>query len=214
MTIIKNIPIDIFNGMSSINKSILIPKYHKLCTEKYDWLVRDHNNNTTYYIKGDLPDLIDGICVYDCNWNPDDWDNKPYKYYKKPFTNIIVNHYARYGLPTLNEYDYGYTREDCLVTENNTAVFYAIQSNVTGDYAYWDIKKNTLTMNISGYYVDYYNGVFNEGCSFSSKKDVKHGNSELVLKLCKKINNRKFKNLYQPFIEKLIEVYKINKSQI
>lgn len=193
----------------------LIKRYHALYTQKYDWFVRPYFD-VPFYCNGERPDILSAE-VFDCNWTPNVWDTVPYRYFRSPGSRSLYKSYAKQGLPTLAEYDYGYTRRDSLITIDDVPHF--VYFSEDNKYVWWhpNETKYALKVTYDGWqtyaYVNDDGYTFEEG-TFSHMKAVKNPNIDTVMKVAKLMNAKKYRGAYQPLIDKLIEVYGLNRTQI
>lgn len=191
----------------------LIRRYHALYTQKYRWFVRPLSERA-YYCDGERPNEI-GEEIFDCDWTPNQWNTRPYRHFYNPVQDAWYESYARYGLPSLAEYDYGHTREDYLITRNGEPWRYFYSEN--GMWAWWFPHDKTLEVVNNGFYTRaHVDGTFNQG-RFSevySEKPSKSVDTAPVMAVARKMNAKKFDGAYQPVIDRLVEVFNLNETQI
>lgn len=198
----------------SLQRDGRILAYHRICEKNYDWRVVP-NDDAMYYIDGDMPKLEPGMVVFNCNWTPDQWSTTPYKSYLHPINGKVVKHYARYGLPPLSEYSYGYKREDALVTVNGNIHYMAMfRHNESDISAYWWLEDDSIWITQGGSHTHYDSGIHRQGATFNTIEPTKKPIVEPIMKAAKALNSAKYGGFYRPFIEKLIEIYGLNATQI
>lgn len=193
-----------------------LAKYHALCTQKYDWFVRE-SNGVVYYANGERPKLASGDVAFDCNWTPEQWCSRPYMTYIHEGNGSLYEHYARYGLAPLSEYHYGWKREDSLLTKDGAPIYYGMfRHNGDNLSARWWTESGDIWILHNGSQTNYYGASdqHTQGATFSMVEDVKNPSIEPVMKAAKAMNVAKYNGLYGPFIAKLVEVYGLNKTQI
>lgn len=200
-----------------MNNTFDFSSYHKEQTALHDWFVRPQHvskEKSSYYCDGELP-LVDWDEVFNCNWTPDKWNKEPYKYVYNPITDTLFKYYGRYGLPTLEEYGYGYTREDWLVTANDEPHQYFYLNNRNPFVSIWCFPcDNTLKVVCNDIHIHLNSdGSFSEG-TFMNQCITSNPSIDIILKVIKLMNNKKYEGSFKPVIEKLIDVFKINRSQI
>lgn len=216
MTKIKRIPTDLLRRLPRENQADYIAKYHALCTQKYDWYVRESGGGA-YYSNGDVPILQGGDEAFDCNWTPEQWHLRPYLYFYNPVQGAIYKSYARYGLPPLSEYHYGWKREDSLILKNGQPYYCGMfRDNGGNTSAHWFVERDDIWIMHNGSYTYYYgaSGHHTQGGTFSTVTDVKKPETEPIMAAARAMNTAKYKGVYKPFIERLIELYGLNKTQI
>lgn len=132
-----------------------------------------------------------------------------------PITGEIVEHYARYGLPPLSEYSYGYKREDALMTVGGEPRYMAMfRHNESDTSAYWWCENDSIWITQGSSNTHYDAGHHRQGATFSTVIPTKKPIIEPVMKAAKALNGAKYGGFYRPFIEKLIEVYGLNATQL
>lgn len=198
----------------SLQRDGRIIAYHRICEKNYDWRVVP-NDDAMYYFDGDMPKLEPGMVVFNCNWTPEQWSTTPYKSCLHPIAGKIVKHYARYGLPPLSEYSYGYKREDALVTVGEKPHYMAMfRHNESDISAYWWLEEDSIWITQGGSHTHYDSGSHRQGATFSTVKPTKNPIVEPIMKAAKSLNSAKYNGFYKSFIEKLIDVYGLNATQI
>lgn len=211
---IKHIPILLLRNLPIKKQSEYIFKYHKLCTRKYDWFVRPFEDNA-YYVKGELPKLESGTEVFDCNWTTEQWNTLPYRHFYNPIQNAVYTSYARYGLQPLSEYGYGWKREDSMIKKNGDVWYYGMfrDNDVS---AHWWVESGDIWITYGSSHTHYYgeSKKHAQGGTFSSVLDVKSPMIEPIMKAAKTLNKAKYKGFYKPFIDHLVELYGLNRTQI
>lgn len=216
MTEIKRLPIELLRQLPRKNQADYIAKYHALCTEKYDWYVRENNGNV-YYANGDRPELTVGDTVFDCNWTPEQWRSRPYMTYIHEGNGSLYEHYARYGLEPLSIYHYGWKREDSLITKDGEPIYYGMfRHNSDNLSAHWWAESGDIWIAYNGSHTHYYgmSDRHTQGATFSSVTDVKKPLIEPIMKAAKALNVAKYEGVYKPFIDRLVELYGLNRTQI
>jgi len=213
-TQIKRIPTDLLRSLPRQNQADYIAKYHALCTQKYDWYVRESGGGA-YYSNGDIPILQGGDEAFDCNWTPEQWHLRPYRYFYNPVQGAIYKSYARYGLPSLSEYHYGWKREDSLILKNGQPYYYGMFRDGDTSAHYWP-QTGDIWITHNGSHTNYYGASdkHTQGGTFSTVTDVKKPMTEPIMTAAKKMNRAKYNGLYAPFIERLVELYGLNHTQI
>lgn len=196
-------------------RASLIRRYHALYTYKYDWFVRQVNE-ASFYCNGERPDVA-GAEIFNCNWTNDTWYTVPYKHFYNPIQGVWYTSYARQGLPPLAEYNFGYTREDSIVMKDGSLHFVYFSEGTK--YVWWSPNDDRFALKLvhDGWYTlahstdDGY--TFEEG-TFMHTKPVKKPNIDTVMKVAKRMNAKKYRGVYRPLIDKLVEIYGLNSSQI
>lgn len=219
MTQIKRIPVELLRQLPRENQAEYIAKYHALCTQKYDWLVRPFSdyNEQSFYAKGERPITSVWSEIFDCNWTPEQWHTRPYRYLYNPIQDAWYESYARLGLAPLSEYDYGHKREDSLILKNGQPHYYGMFRDNGGNVsAHWFVDRDDIWIMHNGSHTHYYgaSGEHTQGGTFSSVVGVKNPLIEPVMKAAKAMNTAKYKGVYKPFIERLVTLYKLNETQI
>lgn len=191
----------------------LIRRYHSLYTQKYRWFVRPLKGRA-YYCNGERPNEI-GVEIFDCDWTPEQWDTRPYRHFYNPIQDAWYESYARHGLPPLSEYNYGYGREDSLITKNGKPWYYGMFRDGNTSAHYW-VESDDIWITHKGSHTNYYgaSGKHTQGATFSTTVDVKKPLTEPIMAAAKALNKRKFNGVYRPFIDKLVELYGLNHTQI
>ena len=216
MTQIKLLPFDLLHNIPRENQADYIAKYHALCTEKYDWYVRERNGGV-YYANGERPVLTAGATVFDCNWTPEQWNTRPYMTYIHEGNGSLYEHNARFGLEPLSIYHYGWKREDSLVVKDGEPIYYGMYRH-NGDSlsAHWWPESGDIWTTYNGSQTNYYGASdkHTQGATFSTVTDVKKPAIEPVMKAAKALNRVKYKGVYKPFIDRLVELYGLNETQI
>lgn len=219
MTQIKRIPIDLLRSLPYQNQADYIAKYHALCTQKYDWFIRPFSdyNEQSFYAKGEMPIASVWSEIFDCNWTPEQWSRRPYRYLYNPIQDAWYESYARYGLPPLSEYNYGYKREDSLILKNGQPFYYGMYRDNGGNTsAHWFVDRDDIWILHNGSHTHYYgaSGRHTQGAMFSQITDVKKPLTEPIMRAAKAMNTAKYNGIYTPFIERLVELYGLNHTQI
>lgn len=216
MAQIKRIPIELLRQLPRKNQADYIAKYHALCTEKYDWYVRERNGGA-YYANGERPELAIGDTAFDCNWTPEQWHTRPYMTYIHEGNGSLYEHYARFGLEPLSIYHYGWKREDSLVMKDGEPIYYGMYRH-NGDNlsAHWWVGSGDIWITYNDSQTNYYGASdkHTQGATFSTVADVKKPAIEPVMKAAKAMNVAKYKGVYKPFINRLVELYGLNETQI
>lgn len=188
-----------------------LSKYRTLCTRKYDWWVR-LDLGLDYYVNGERP-IVDDAEVFNCNWTPEKWNLEPYVYIRRQGNEIIK--YAREGLEPLDKYSYGWKREDSKVVKNGEVIYYGLFRS--GDVsAHYFVDSGDIWVVWGSSHTNYYgaSGTHTQGALFSQVKPIKKPLNEPVMKAAIKLNAQKNKGFYKPFVDRLVELYDLNRSQI
>lgn len=193
----------------------LIFRWHALQTEKMRWFVRpQHMSDKAYYCGGERP-TPEWHEVFDCDWTPAEWATKPYKYVYNPIQDATYAYYARYGLPSLADYGYGWAREDSLILKNGEPHYYGMfrDNDVSAHYY---VESGDIWITYNGSHTHYYgeSDRHTQGGTFSTVADVKKPSIEPVMKAAKALSKAKYKGVYAPFIDRLVELYGLNRTQI
>lgn len=216
MTQIKRLPIELLRNMPLDKQSEYIFKYHALCTKKYDWFVRPKKGEA-YYTLGERPKLQAGVEVFNCNWTPEQWNTRPYRHFYNPVQDAVYESFARYDLPSLDDYGYGWSREDSLILKNGKPWYYGMfRDNGGNTSAHWWVESGDIWITHNGSHTHYYgiNQKHKQGGTFMMVVEVKKPIIEPIMKAAKAMDKPKYKGVYQPFIDRLIELYGLNRTQI
>lgn len=191
---------EVFDRYAPAIRFNLIRGYHRNLTERHRWFVRTLDD---YFYCDDFP-TIPGAEVFDCNWTPDEWNIRPYRHFYNPIQDAWYTSYAREGLPTLREYDYGYTREDSKILRNGTV--YAIRFSTYGKMmVHWaplDVG-SPLTISYKGIYSRSYNEELSQG-TFMHCVPVKRVDPNVLIPVIREITKAKYEGVYEDVSEEII----------
>lgn len=207
-------PREVFDRYDSRVRHNLIAGYHHKLAQKHRWFVRPLiGHGRSYYCDGDLPQL-GGIEIFDCDWTPDQWATRPYRHFYNPVQAI---HYASYtvpGLPTLDEYGYGYTRRDSLITRDGETW----RKDFHGDQqlVLWTLCDDTQPLSIDNrgiWTTAKPDGTFTQG-TFTAQEVTKKPNIDAIIPVVKAMRSAKYEGFYEDLAQHLIETFKIPSTRI
>lgn len=193
----------------------ILKQYHNKLRVKHNWLVRGLKNDLPYYFycDGELPQL-EGVEIFDCNWTPEEWNTKPYRYFYNPVQKAMYKSYAHHSTPSLDEYDYSFNRGDCMITKNDKLHFMYFNNGT--NYARWELDYDlqALTVIHNGFYsVSYNNGEMLQG-THSSKEKVKKVDDSRIIPVLKQMNNKKYNGVYNEMIEEVIARFGVPRNRL
>ncbi len=213
MVIYKLPPREVWDKYSNPYRFNMIKNYHIKLAKMSDWRVRVFDNDKgysdTYYLKGELDDIIEPVVeVTDCNWTSDDWNIKPLKMYisRLPSTTIISEEYYHERTTPITEH--GYNGEMIGVKVNGYWKYkhFSINSNyVTCNFENdsWSITKKgvgNFGYNSSGYF-ETIGGLDTARTEYIKK--LKNEQFEAIQWIIDKMKSDKYKGFYDDIIEHL-----------
>ena len=204
-------PREVFERYEPIVRNKLIRGYHRKLTERHRWLVRSLTDY--FYCDGDMPDLP-AVEIFDCDWTPEQWSTRPYRYFYNPIQGAWYTSYAREGLPPLSEYDYGFTREDSLILRAGEPFFVRFYQYGSMAVSWSPIDEGSpLSVMYKGVYSRSYKNTISQG-TFSHCNPVKRSDSNVLIPVIKEITKDKYRNIYKDVSEEIIERFGVPRNSL
>lgn len=190
----------------------LIHKYHEQMTEKHDWFVREFEGDS-YYVDGELP-IIPWAEIINCNWTQDKWDKEPFSYYYNPNENVIYKEFRNMtALPFPND-AYGENKHVVKKMRGNDIYFMHYKEGWGGRSALWDIDNDWIQFITKDHiWLNYYQGKLKRG-KFINQKSVKNFDQYELIPILRKMNHKKFNGFYDEFVNYVVELFDVNRTQI